>query len=442
MANIKTVTEIPYWFTRLTEGDGVPDDNISLFRKVPYFYRAVQLRCDALSGVPIKVYKGEDEVDWPYPTSIQSLIWRWEASLALKGAAYGEIVANQSGYKKDVQYRNPFDMYVEYKPKDGILVIKQNQSGAVWKNKIYEGSYEMVYIAEYDPAQDILPGIGSGNASNVDAKLLYSLSKFPEAYFEGGAMPVTVVGVDTTDQSEIERTETFFKKMATGLKNAFRVLGVRTGSIDVKTITPPMKDLAMPEISDEAKHNIAVAFGIPKTMMDSEAANYATAQEDRKGFYEETLKPRARMYEAALNEQLLDRDGMRIEFAFDELEIFQEDENNRADRLLSFVQAGLPTRLAIDLAGIDMTDEQAAMLATEAVDNGADEGPDAVDQELGKWMRMVEKRVKENKAIRDFETDVIPDSMKAAIDGALDTVKTVEDVRAVFESVKGWRDYP
>ena len=440
MANIKTVTEIPYWFTRLTEGDGVPDDNISLFRKVPYFYRAVQLRCDALSGVPIKVYRGEDEVDWPYPTSIQSLIWKWEASLALKGAAYGEIVANQSGYKKDVQYRNPFDMYVEYR--DGVITIKQNQSGAVWKNNIFEGSYEMVYIAEYDPAQDILPGIGSGNASNVDAKLLYSLSKFPEAYFEGGAMPVTVVGVDTTDQSEIERTETFFKKMATGLKNAFRVLGVRTGSIDVKTITPPMKDLAMPEISDEAKHNIAVAFGIPKTMMDSEAANYATAQEDRKGFYDETLKPRARMYEAALNEQLLDRDGMRIEFAFDELEIFQEDENDRADRLLSFVQAGLPTRLAIDLAGIDMTDEQIAMFATEAVDNGARTGTDAIDQELGKWMRMVEKRVKEGKAVRDFETDIIPAGLYGAISGALNTVKTVDDVRSVFENAKAWEGYP
>lgn len=439
MTNIKSVTEIPYWFTRLTD-DGVPDDNISLFRKVPYFYRAVRLRCDALSSVPIKVYKGENEIEWPYPTQISDLVWRWEASLLLKGAAYGEIVANKSGYKKDVQFRNPFDMYVEYR--DGVLTIKQNQSGVVWHNNIFTGEYEMVYMAEYDPAQDVLPGIGSGSASNTDAKLLFALSKFPEAYFEGGAMPVTVVGVDTTDESEIKRTESFFKKAATGLKNAFKVLGIRSGSIDVKTITPPMKDLAMPEIGEQAKHNISVAFGIPKTMLDSEAANYATAVEDRKGFYEETLKPRARMYEAALNEQLLDRDDMRLEFAFDELDLFQDDENKRADRLLSFVQAGLPTRLAIDLAGIDMTEEQAAMLAEEASDNGGQSGPDAVEQELGRWMRMAEKRIKDNKSLREFETDVIPDSMKAAIEGALETVGSVEDVRSVFNIAKEWREYP
>jgi len=437
--NIKAITETPFWFTRLTD-DGVPDDNISLYRGVPYLYRAVRLRCDALSGVPIKLYKGEDEIDWPYPTSLSELVWKWEASLMLKGAAYGEIVTNNSGYKKDVQYRNPFGMYVEYR--DGVITIKQNQSGAIWKNNIFTGEYEMVYIAEFDPGQDILPGIGSASAANVDAKLMYSLSKFPEAYFEGGAMPVTMVGIDTTDEGEINRIESFFKKVATGLKNAFRVVGVRGGSVDVKTITPPLKELAMPEISNEAKHNISVAFGIPKTLLDSEAANYATAVEDRKGFYEETLKPRARMYEAALNEQLLDRDDMRLEFAFDELDLFQDDENKRADRLLSFVQAGLPTRLAIDLAGIDMTEEQAAMLAEEASDNGGQSGPDAVEQELGRWMRMAEKRIKDNKSLREFETDVIPDSMKAAIEGALETVGSVEDVRSVFNIAKEWREYP
>jgi len=437
--NIKAITETPFWFTRLTD-DGVPDDNISLYRGVPYLYRAVRLRCDALSGVPIKLYKGEDEIDWPYPTSLSDLIWKWEASLLLKGAAYGEIIANDSGYKKDVQYRNPFHMYVEYR--DGVITIKQNQSGAIWKNNIYSGEYEMLYIAEFDPGQDILPGISTASAANADAKLLYALSKFPEAYFEGGAMPVTVVGVDTTDEGEIKRIESFFKRVATGLKNAFRVVGVRSGSVDIKTITPPLKDLAMPEISDEAKYNISVAFGIPKTMLDSEAANYATAVEDRKSFYEETLKPRARMYEAALNEQLLDRDDMRLEFAFDELDLYQEDESERADRLLRFVQAGLPIRLAIDLAGVDMTDEQAAMLAEESSDSGGQSRPDAVEQELGRWMRMAEKRVKEGKAIREFETDVIPDSMKAAIDGALETVVSVEDVRSVFDSVKEWRGYP
>jgi HK97 family phage portal protein len=438
-SNYKTITEIPGWFNRLT-GDGVPDSNATLYAQVPYLFRLVQIRCDTLSGVPIKLYSGEEEKEWPYPTDITELIWKWEASALLAGAAYGEIVANNSGYRQDVLYRNPFDMTVKYE--NGLIKIKQNSSGAEWVNDLKSGTYEMIYLAEFDPSQDILPGVGSGKAANMDAKLLFALSKFPEAYFEGGAMPVTLLGIDSTDRGEISRVEEWFKRSATAIKNAFRVLGIRAGSITPTTLTPPIKDLAMPELSDLAKHNMSVAFGVPKTLLDSEAANYATAVEDRKSFYQETIMPRARTFEAVLNRQLLEREGLRLEFAFNELELFQDDENVRADLVLKYVQAGLPVELALDLAGKDMTDEQMDML-TDKQDEDKDRNErNPVIQELERWMRMAEKRVKEGKSIREFETDIIPSSLHGAITGALENVKTVDDVRHIFNGVIAWQGYP
>jgi len=112
---------------------------------------------------------------------------------------------------------------------------------------------------------------------------------------------------------------------------------MRAGSITATTLTPPLKDLAFTELDKIAKDNIAMAFGIKQTLLDSEAANYATAQEDRLSFYEDTIKPRARMFEDALNTQLLARDGMRLEFKFEELDIFQEDEGDRAELLNKLV---------------------------------------------------------------------------------------------------------
>lgn len=456
----KTITETPGWLNRLT-GDGVPDSNASLYKSVPYLYRLIQLRCDVLSSVPVKIWKLEDEDEaeeqaWPYPTSLSDLLWKWEAGALMTGAAYGEIIRNASGYQKDVRYRNPFDMQVEYK--DGIITVKQNSTNVRWSNDIYHGEYEMVYMPEYDPAQDILPGVGAGKAANVDAKLLYSLAKFPEMYFEGGAMPVTLLGIDSSDRNEIQRVENWFKRSATAIKNAFRVLGIRAGSITPTTLTPLLKDLAMPELNDEAKHNLAVAFGVPKTMMDSEAANYATAKEDRLSFYEDTIKPRARKYTAALNEQLLEKEGLRIEFAFNELDIFQEDESERADLLTKFKQAGLPTRLALDLAGYELSDDQAAMLNVHQeqldakLDGSVSENSgknsrfdseyDEQVAELRKWQKMAEKRVKDGRPIREFQTEVIEPSLRGAISGALETVKTVEDVKRVFEPVIEWRGYP
>ena len=444
--NYKTITNVPGWMELLTS-DGVPDSVATLYKRVPMFYRAVQLRCDALSSVPIAIVKGEEnEVDWPYPTKLGELLWRWEASCLLSGAAFGEIIANQSGYRKDIKYRNPFDMTVKYE--NGIINFKQDTSGAAWANDLNAGKYEMLYINEFDPTQDIYPGIGAGIASKIDAKLLYSISKFPEMYFEGGAMPVTLLGIDATDKNEIERVQNWFKKSATAIKNAFRVMGMRAGSITATTLTPPLKDLAFTELDQMSKDNIAMAFGIKQTLLDSEAANYATAQEDRISFYEDTIKPRARIFEDALNTQLLARDGMRLEFKFNEMDIFQEDEGDRADLLNKLTLAGMPIELALELAGYELTDEQAAMLNVhqEQLDEREDlperEPTDEQEIELRKWQRMAEKRVKDGKGLREFESSVIEPSLHGAISGALEGVKSVEDVKQVFESVIAWRNYP
>ena len=59
----------------------------------------------------------------------------------------------------------------------GIIDFKQNSSGVMWQNDLNSGVYQMVYIHEYDPTQDILPGVGAGKASTIDAKLLYSIKQ-------------------------------------------------------------------------------------------------------------------------------------------------------------------------------------------------------------------------------------------------------------------------
>lgn len=438
----KTITNVPGWVDLLTS-DGVPNSVATLYKYVPLLFRAVQLRCDALSSVPVAIMKGEEnEVEWPYPTKLGELLWRWEASCLLSGAAFGELVTNKSGYRKDIRYRNPFDMTVKYT--NGILDFRQNSSGATWKNDLRAGTYEMFYLAEYDPSQDVLPGVGAAMAATIDTKLLYALAKFPEMYFEGGAMPVTLLGIDTNDKGEIERIQNWFRRSVTSIRNAFRVLGVRAGSITPTTLTPPLKDLAFPDLDAIAKDNIALAFGIRKTMLDSEAANYATAQEDRLSFYEDTIKPRAKKFEDVINTQLLAKDGLRLEFRFNEMDIFQEDENDRADLLNKFTTAGLPIEVALQLAGYELTDEQAAMLNShqDQLDERRDSGVEPQDEELRKWQKFAEKRVKEGKPIREFETSRIDPALHGAISGALEGVKTVDDVRHIFDSVIEWRNYP
>jgi len=137
---------------------------------------------------------------------------------------------------------------------------------------------------------------------------------------------------------------------------------------------------------------------------------------------------------------------LRIEFAFNELELFQEDESERADLLLKLTQAGLPIEVALEQAGYKLSEEQIAQLSVHQ--DELDEAREIVryasplEDELGKWQRFAEKRIAEGKALREFESEIIPAGLHGAISGALEGVTKVEDVKRVFEGVIAWEGYP
>lgn len=449
MERIKAITNIPGWFDELT-GSGIPKTTDALYSKVPLIHRCIRLRADALSAVPVKIIKGTDtESDWPYPEPLETLLWKAEASLLMTGGGFWEIVRNESGYQKNVKYRNPLTMAVKYQ--DGRLIFKQ---GTVeWVNDPAAGTYEMVYFADYDPTQDVLPGVGALEAATTDGQLLAALAKFPQSYFEGGAMPVTLLGVDTPDPGELSRLESWFKRAATGIKNAFKVLAFRNGSMTATTLTPPLKELAMPELSQEARKNILTVFGVPESMVDTNAANFATAQEARLGYYEDVIKPRARMFEGVINEQLLAKDGLRLEFAFGEMPLFQEDEADRAGVLKDLTEAGMPLRLAVDLAGYNLTDDQLALLEMPEPERQPEEQQqqqpmqqpmqdNMMQDELRRYQRVAVRRVMAGKPQREFESAVLSPVLLAAIAGQLESAKDAGDVRAVFKAAIDWQGYP
>lgn len=390
---VKAITNIPGWLDDLT-GSGIPNDVGALYSSVPMLYRALNVRCDALSAVPVKFTRGETEVDWPYPEPFETLIWRAEASLMMTGGAYWNIVKNAAGWQKNVKYLNPGGMSVTYK--NGVLTFKQGR--VEWTNDLTADYYEMVYFADYSPAQIILPGVGAAEAAKTDARLLNALAQFPEKFFEGGAMPVTLLGIDTTDSGEIARIEAWFKRSVTSVRNAFRVVGMRAKGIEPKTLTPNLDTLTMPELSQEAKKNISLALGVPESMLDTTASNFATAKEARLSFYEDTIKSRARMFEGVINQQLLAADGIEMRFDFEAMQLFQEDEGDRAEVLGKLTAAGIPLKNAMEIAGYKP--EQIEALPGEQVQ--ADEARPAqqaqpeneMPDELRRWQRMAEKRVR------------------------------------------------
>lgn len=440
MDKYKAIVNIPAWAREMfTEGDKVVD-TASAYRNVPLIYRAVKLRADSLSSVPIKLMSGEKEKPWPFLSQPEDIIWHIESSLLLSGNAFCEIARNRVATKNIIPI-NPFGMTVQYAK--GVYTFKQESSGAVWQNIPAEDHYEILYLHEYNPTNDIGDGVGAVRVALTDAQLMRYMSRFAARFFEGGAMPVTLLGVeDAVSEEEQVRVQSFFKRAATGIANAFRVLALR-GEIKPQVLTQPIKDLAMEELYEQAKRNICQAFGIPQTMLD-DAANFATAKEHAMQFWQNTVRPRGRLIENAFNNQVFSqmKDKLVMAFSFDELDVFQEDEAQRSGSLLKLVNSGVPVSLAMEILGYDLTEEQKAVMVNKPEEEEHEQQEPPIRDELKKWERFALNGL--GKKRRAFTSTVIPPAMYAAIDGALEVAKSADAVKRIFydaEKYQSWELY-
>jgi len=84
------------------------------------------------------------------------------------------------------------------------------------------------------------------------------------------------------------------------------------------------------------------------------AANYATAQADRRNFYELTIIPEADLVARTINEQLLTAMGLALVFRPEAMSIFQADEAQRASAFSSYTSGGLKPSIAAQLLGITL----------------------------------------------------------------------------------------
>jgi HK97 family phage portal protein len=467
----KSITSIPGWLETYQSAPARLTSTGAAYLFVPLIYRAVNLRCDALASVPVKLYRYQngkrgDEVDWPWPgVDATDLIWRTEAARLLTGAAYW--LKNQNRVKVvGLTWLNPTTMGVDARiathEENGRRTIERvvtfHQSADIAQQYTAD---EVVYFREFNLLDDILPGPGAAEVAFSNSKLLYSMAEYAGKFFEGGAMPALLLGLPaTTSEAERERTESKFRQWMTGMKNAFRVLAIRAGLIDPKIISFPIKDLAMPELEKQARQSVADAFGIPLTML-SDAANFATASQHDAQFWQTSIRPAGETLQGIANRQLFHGLGLEMTFAFESLDVFQEDEATRAKSILDYmtILEKCPTypifEHMVKDSGCEFSEdllgaveewyagkEQKAAQITEQMAPAPAEPPaqpeppqeDPLEVDKGKWRKKALKKLtRTGSAACEFESEVIPDELHAAISARLEAATTEDEVRGAFE---------
>jgi HK97 family phage portal protein len=312
--------------------------NISkAYRCVPWFNRAINLRADSVSYMPFHIETTAGAVvsespDYNYlMDKLIKLLALTEKSLTKNGVAYWLIERNLVG-------RKPTPRYI---PARSVKPVTTEEAGIVgydisWSTgtKQYPLDQVVSFVLENDDSE-IAPDVSPAQVALEAAGLLYAANAAPARFYSGGFVPVSLVTVPiTTTKTDLSKIENFFKRMGTGLRNMFSVLGVYEG-VKVETVGHLLKDSITPDITSSARDDIAVAFGVPPTVLDSSSANYATASSEMIGFYVNTVFPECRMIEAAANEQFFESLELRFVFDFELHEIMQSIQLAQADSVVT-----------------------------------------------------------------------------------------------------------
>jgi HK97 family phage portal protein len=436
------------------------EEYYDVIKKVPVLQRGLSIISEAIGMIPFNKDEFESaNIRVNFPFFLNEII----GDYLIHGSMFCILESNRFGKNMELRRFHPELMELEIDKQQGLTGFKRKIGTTEIKFKRDEIGHAWV------PSREKEIAIGSSRvmAALAASGLLQSIDEYGRKHFKSGAINPTLVEIEdyhTLGDAEQERTRSIFRRMFQGgVKKAFEVFPVGSNT-KVHNIGSPMADLAIPELTDRKREDICVALGVPMTLLFPSAANYATSQQDDIHFYNKTIVPLLRVVEGMLNPYFLNKGlNYQLEFREQEMDIFQEDESSRSDSLRNLTATGIPLVIAMEILGYDLTDEQWS--AVRAVEEKEDELPmisevppmeedneiitvrsfkpvESIATHLDMWQRKAKKAYKKHgNASIEFESDLIPSTLSAAIKGHLDEVTDHDDISDVFNHAVSLSDH-
>ena len=435
-------------FTWFTPGSSDTDELKERYRAVPWLWRGVDLRAQAVASLPFAIVdkNGEDydtSEDYqnavgflPNPGNLFHLV---EASLTLLGRSYLFRLYNQAA-----------TLGLRYILAESITPIVEEALGLTgFTRQLATGTLkldieDLVYFWARDAFTEIGPpleGASPAAAALQAASVLYNVDEFASMFFERGAIKAMLIKAGgSPPEEEKKRLKAFWRRAFSGAKNWW-TSEIVSADVEVEIIGEGLESLANTNLTTSKREDIAVALGIPMTILWSTEAGGlgggGVVESDERKFYEQTVVPEARFIAATLNEQVFSALDLRLVFRPETLDVFQADEAQRASALVSYVNAGYPVGLASQVLGVELPtgydyddlDRMKEERATAALERqkqqvqafgGPQQGAsqEAIRADLRRW------RTKAKKAggIVPFESEYIPPALKASIEATIQEI--------------------
>lgn len=278
----------------------------------------------------------------------------------------------------------PEESRVLYSPSITVKSDKYTNEiyGYIEKIEDREIKYEiddLIYIYETSdqpgkPLQSIFDTI------DFDTETLINIDNYLSSFFKNGAIKTTLLTIDGyPTEDETDRLEDHLKRIATGVKNAFKTKVLRMPVTPV-VIGSGLEDFD-PSLTQNKINDIVTAFEIPPSLVLANAANYATALSDKKEFYSSILSPRVNLIAKCINDQWLNYYDLSLTFLPEKLQVMRVDESIRSQSLLNMINSGFDILTATEILGYDLSNEQISRLKEKEITKEVTPEKQSMDEE-------------------------------------------------------------
>lgn len=331
-----------------------------MFSAVGWLYACVNLRARRMAAMPWALYRGEtpvagndqDNEQFPYLADFPDMVYLTEASLALVGRAFWFKVRNRRNVPLELRWLAADTMTPVWDSQAGITAYERQ----VGNRRTVLAAEDVLYFRLPNPMHETEPGVSPVMAALSDAAVLHHMDDFVASFFKRGAIKATLLTVEgNPPRQEMEKLENWWRRFFSGVRDAWQTAAVRAGVSPV-VVGEGLESLTNASLTMERRESIATALGVPHSLVASNAANYATAQQDEINLITGTLMPQARLIERVLNRDMFAPIGLRFAFQPDKLSAMQEDEEQRAGSFAQYVGAGIRPSIAAQLVGLSLPD--------------------------------------------------------------------------------------
>ncbi|KKT30747.1 MAG: hypothetical protein UW18_C0011G0008 [Microgenomates group bacterium GW2011_GWF1_44_10] len=434
------------------------------FRRVPWLYSAVMMRSGEVANMSFDIKQNDKvyETSTNYQNKLkflpmpQSLFLKLMVSKLMTGKAYLLIEANKNGYVQNLKYLVPTTIEEEYNDIGELKSYKRTLPTQTLhiEPKFIIPFYEPDYMSEVGAGE-----ISPAKAALMSAGILFNIDDFVGNFFKRGAIKATIFTTLGFSRQEAEKMADWLSDKVEGIKNAWANLVLKGENVKPVVIGEGLESLNNDSLTKTQRENITACLGIPESLLWSAAATNDVRHDDQKQFYTATVIPDCNSIASVLNSKLFTAEwklqGYKIDFQYESLDIFQEDAKFQAEAVGAFVTSGVPLLMAMDLVGVELTDDMRLQLeemekkknevtpppqlpeATQPSQETDIEDRESVNMEaaseIAAWQRKSTKALKSGKsAVVKFESDVIPEWLMDEINLELATCQTVDDIKSVF----------